>query len=240
MESSPSSQHIVENLRSGFAKLREPITQVDQLLEALQSPLLACGLLTSVLARPPLNLARNRTKTPSPITRQHARLVASIQSAVLTQVVPVWDVPLTQDGNAESLEYIFCPPIPSEASSSANSSVATAREFALSAYSVLLSAPISPFTLRILPQLLKLYPIDELHELLFPKEAETRLLEWEVLVKTTASLSAKVANALGDKAHGIPSLLQDRYVSQISGRRSANSTPEFIIQGIFHISMPEV
>lgn len=240
MESSPSSQQIVENLRSAFAKLREPITQVDQLLEALRSPLLVCGLLTSNLARASPNLAHDRTKARSPITRQLARLIASIQSAVLTQVVPVWDVPLTQDGNAESLEQIFSPPIPSEASFSADNTVAAAREFALSAYSVLLSAPISPFTLRILPQLLKHYPIDDLHELLFPSEAETRLLEWEVLVKTTASLSTKVANALGDNSHEIPSLLQTRYVSNPPGKHSANQGLNLIIQGIFHISVPEV
>ncbi|KAF8311251.1 hypothetical protein DL93DRAFT_2061170 [Clavulina sp. PMI_390] len=194
MEQSRSSDKITELLRGVFASIRQPISDVEELEHQLQLPLDAFGL---ALSFPDSSL---KTITMS---SQHTRLISSIQGAVISNVVPHWYPVLKEDSKTCMLENLFCVPLRTQrASTSAQSPYdPAALEIALSSYSALLSTPITPFTLQLLPRLLENYPVDMMHDFLFQgSQKQSRMLEWDLLVGNVASAGPKIANAIGLQA----------------------------------------
>jgi len=194
MNGSESSAELLSTLRDAFGRLRQPITNSDDLLRILRACLAPFGLLPS-----PARASQKEPKAEIALIAQHSRILSSIQGTIVTNIVPTWDVPLTSDGNAQLLEQLFCPLTPDSAAS---------RELALTAYSVLLSNPIGSFTLRVLPELLQTHPFDDLNMHLFAGGKGDRMLEWELLVKVVGSLQSKVANAV--PSQNLPEILQSR------------------------------
>ena len=194
MDRSSSPAEPLAILRDAFSRLRQPITDSDDLLRILRSCLAPFGLLP-----PSARTSRKDVKAEIALSAQHLRLLSPIQDAILINVVPTWDVPLTADNNVHVLEQFFCP-LPSDSLAS--------RELALTAYSVLLSNPIGAFTLRVLPKLLQTHPFDDLNIHLFASGKDDRVLEWELLVRVVGSLQSKAANAVASQ--NLPEVLQSR------------------------------
>lgn len=213
MDSSHSSHDRSQTLRNIFARLREPIAELEELEDLLRTFLNAFDLGRSTSSSTLITeLPKAPHQPPRTVSSQHARMATSIQDLILFSVVPTWDRPLKDDHKEHILQDVFCPIPPS---GSSPSSSPAAGELALSAYSVLISSTITPFTLRVLPRLLERYPIDAMHTLLFGSGNQTRLLDWEMLLKAIGSIPARVANAMGEDSSGIPEALQYRYVQSV-------------------------
>lgn len=217
MESSSSSSFIAATLRSTLSKLSQPITDVDDLVETLKAPLDALGI-SPPLQKPLVSELQpeRRSTAPSP---QTIRLVASIQNAILTNVVPSWDTPLHEQGHDFALNIIeqyFCPRLSPQSTtvSKAAPSSSTTYEIALSAYSVLLASTdkMPLFSLRILSRLLEEFSVESMYTCLFlgadgtrkGDDEARRMLDWEQFVKVAGSLASRVANATEGKQEGVP------------------------------------
>lgn len=223
-----SSSLIVSTLRTSLSRLSQPITDVDDLVDTLKIPLDALGIpppsQKSLIFEPQLE---RKQSLPS---SQAIRLVASIQHAILTNVVPSWDVPLREqryDFALSLIEQYFCPGSSTPSALEPKSTFSnTSFELALSAYSVLLvgTESMSSFSLRVLSRLLTEFPADSIYAyLLLRKDGSSRtedegrrLLDWEQFVKIAGSLDSRVANATQGRDDGVPTNLKTRCVAKSS------------------------
>lgn len=186
MSTKGNDEASVESVRETISRLRLPVPQLPELLELLSAPLAAVGLL------PKEYTVYNTRPFRNSLSPAQTRWIPTIQSVILQQIVPSWEVPLSNEGYTSILEHYFCP-TPKGSSFS--------FELALNAYSSLLGFPISRFSIRVLTSLARLYPIDELHDYLFGRGAQKsklRTIDWEELVRAVVAVPSKVANATPD------------------------------------------
>ena len=147
---------------------------------------------------------------------QPAQHIPALQRALLEHIIPVWESALKDDHNFGLIEQFFYPDSFSFASP-------VAGEVALSAYSVILSLPLTDYSIHFLVRLVKAYPVDVLREAVFSRPsraAQSRgAISWEDCVRNVAAIPPKVANALGARGASIPTELeQGTYFSHLSVR----------------------
>ena len=195
-------ESFAEAVRETINRLRLPISRSSELLELLSAPLATVGLL------PEKYIVHNKTPFPGVPSPNQIRWIPTIQSTILQFVVPSWDMVLAEEfGSSAILELYFCP---TQKQSWAG------FELALRAYSTLLAFPLSQFAVGMLSSLNVSYPIDELHEYLFPagaaSQAKSRTTDWEELVRTIVAVPSKVANAANQLKLSVPARLQPRFL----------------------------
>lgn len=171
---------IQEVLRETTSKLRQPLSDSSELVQLLDLPRELLGLTTQK------NGFASMSQHGLRLSARETRLISSLQEVLLSVIIPTWEALLNDEGRVGVIEDFFCPP---------QTTVASCRQVALSAYLVLLSNPISNFTLRILPSLIATYPIDTLHSHIFLHDSKDGIAAWEELVRVCAALPAKVANS---------------------------------------------
>ncbi|CDO69030.1 hypothetical protein BN946_scf184834.g37 [Trametes cinnabarina] len=180
-----------------ISRLQSPIPDLPTLLTLLAAPLASIGLL------PP----RFRKYHTSPIHDEAFRLsrhAPLLQRALLENVIPTWEPVLVQENAYELVEQYFCPDAMSFASP-------LARQLALYAYSTILSTSLKDHAVSFLAKLVKGYPIDVLHDILFSQSKDGSLerhsITWEDCVRNVVAIPAKVANYAGQR-HDLPSGLE--------------------------------
>ncbi|KAI8998869.1 telomere length regulation protein-domain-containing protein [Trametes punicea] len=185
------------HIRDVISRLQSPIPDVSTLLPLLASPLASLGLL------PP----RFRKYVLSPLPSEAfdvPRYAPLLQRALLEHVIPVWEPVLVQENAYDLVEQYFCPDTISFAS-------ATARQLALYAYSTLLSVPLKDCSLRLLAKLVKGYPVDVLHAVVFSHRSNTSSsrysVSWEDCVRNVVAVPVKVANYMGER-RDVPNALE--------------------------------
>ncbi|KAJ8078608.1 hypothetical protein PM082_012891 [Marasmius tenuissimus] len=183
MASGDSQGHI----RDVIQQLQQPISEISTLISLLSAPLDALRLLPPQYARYNVN----------PIPHDSIKLekhIASIQKVLLEVVIPTWDSALQEQGAFLLVEQYFCPDLLSFASP-------LAGEVAASSYSTILSSPFTTASVWLLIRLVKEYPIDKLHSVVFTSKADPAKKEfrWEECVQNVVSLPAKIANHFGER-----------------------------------------
>ncbi|KAF9821702.1 hypothetical protein IEO21_00548 [Rhodonia placenta] len=198
----------LSQIRELIARLQAPVPDTPALLQLLSAPLDYLGLL------PPK--FRQYNVSPLPIDSLHIyRHIPPLQRALLEQIIPSWEHILAQEGNQALLEQYFCPDAISFTSPSAG-------QVATLAYSAILSSPLTASSIRILVRLVKSYPIDVLHSVVYSSRntgtSGKQEIAWEDCVRNLAAIPAKVANAHGGKAEIPVELQQGTYFDGLSIR----------------------
>ncbi|KAK0459518.1 telomere length regulation protein-domain-containing protein [Desarmillaria tabescens] len=193
--------------RDVVKQLRLPVGDITTLLALLSGPLDCLGLL------PPSLRKYNVNPLPDDAT-QVLRHISTIQQAILQHIFPTWETALAGISATSILEQYFCPDSFSYALSSSG-------DVALSAYSTILSVPLSGYSIRLLERLTKEYPVDRLHRATFSGNGTSKKdVLWEDCVRNIAAVPAKVANSAG--TNSIPSSLeQGNYFTSLSVRCEA-------------------
>ncbi|RPD65882.1 hypothetical protein L226DRAFT_500049 [Lentinus tigrinus ALCF2SS1-7] len=198
-------------IRETLTRLQSPIPDLTTLLPLLVAPLACVGLL------PP----RFRDYDIAPISSDAfsiLRHIPALQRALLEHIVPAWEPVLQQEDKYQLIEQYFCPDAISFASPAAG-------QFALYAYSTLLSISMRDSSVWLLAKLCKSYPIDVLHSVLFSSgtsvSSSRHSISWEDCVRDVISVPAKVANYMAGRSD-IPSVLEHgMYFSDVSIRTEA-------------------
>ncbi|KAI9067051.1 telomeric DNA binding protein [Trametes sanguinea] len=192
-----------------IARLQSPVPDLPTLLALLSAPLASIGLL------PPRFRTYNTSSVPGDAFNisRHAPL---LQRALLENVIPTWEPVLVQEHAYELIEQYFCPDAISFASPSA-------RQLALHAYSTILATSLQDSSLRLLAKLVKGYPVDVLHEILFSQSSDGSLgrhsITWEDCVRNVVAIPAKAANFSGERRRDLPSALEyGPYFTDVSKR----------------------
>lgn len=196
-------------IRETISRLQLPVQNVQTLLALVTAPLHCLGLLSPQYAR----------YNASPSLANQALVlkhISVLQRSLLEHIIPVWESALKEDHNFGLIEQYFCP-------DSFSFTSPAAGEVALSAYSVILSLPLTDYSIHFLVRLAKAYPIDVLRETVFsgPSRApQSRgAISWEDCVKDVVAIPPKVANALGARGASVPTELEQRpYFNHLSIR----------------------
>ncbi|OSX64936.1 hypothetical protein POSPLADRAFT_1044368 [Postia placenta MAD-698-R-SB12] len=198
----------LSQIRELIARLQAPVPDKLTLLQLLSAPLDHLGLL------PPKFKRYNVSPLPSDSLHIY-RHIPLLQRALLEHIIPSWEPILTQEGNQALLEQYFFPDAISFTSPSAG-------QVATLAYSTILSSPLTASSIRILVRLVKSYPIDVLHSVVYSSRntgaSGKQEISWEDCVRNLAAIPAKVANALGGKADVPVELQQGTYFHGLSIR----------------------
>ncbi|KAH8107150.1 telomeric DNA binding protein [Cristinia sonorae] len=185
-------------IRDTIKRLQSPIADLQSLLALLSAPLNCLGLLSPQYAR------YNISPLEASAT-QVLRYIPVLQRALLEHIVPTWEPALVENRLYALVEQYFCPDSFSFASPAAG-------QIVLHAYSVLLSLPLSDFSIQILVQLSKAYPVDVLRRSVFSGSSRMTTsrgsINWEDCVRNVAAVPVKVANLLGARNAPIPAELQ--------------------------------
>ncbi|KAK0197314.1 telomere length regulation protein-domain-containing protein [Armillaria mellea] len=195
------------NARDVVTQLRLPISDLAMLLALLSGPLDCLGLL------PPSLRKYNINPLPNDIT-QVLRYVPTVQQAILQYIFPTWGTALAKINATSVLEQYFCP-------DSFSYALPSSGDVVLSAYSTILSVPLSAYSIRLLERLTKEYPVDRLHRAIFSGDNTSKKeMLWEDCIRNLAAVPAKVANFAGTDP--IPSSLeQGDYFTSLSVRCEA-------------------
>ncbi|KAF9264838.1 hypothetical protein L218DRAFT_972425 [Marasmius fiardii PR-910] len=176
-------------------QLQQPITELKSLLALLTAPLHSLRLL------PPQYSSYNEKSLPTDSIKLPKHLPL-IQKSLLENVVPTWDSVLEEEGVSSLIDQYFCPDLFSFASPYAG-------EMASFAYSSLMASPITNVSIRLLIRLIREYPIDRLHSIIFSSKGDSikKELRWEECVQNVVSVPAKVANYFLDIGQ-VPDVLE--------------------------------
>ena len=165
-------------IQDTLVRLRQPLSSLQELEDALVAPLVSLKVLGSHLAVAP------RIDKP-PNTRQ----IATLQSTILAYICPAWE------NHTPLIESYF---VTSRSDSTGNLNDG-ARTLVLSALTVLTSAPLSPLAIPLLEKLVATYPLDTFWDMAHTSNEEDGA-KWNGVVRSWMSIPGKVANALlGDK-----------------------------------------
>lgn len=194
-------QSVLEQLRG------TSITDPDELLGLLASPLDAIGLLP-----PQYRKHLNSTNAASDLDVSIRNHIPQLQRILLTHVYPTWAPVLSSTGSSskgvELLTQYFCP-------DAFLNSRTEAGEVALLAYSTLLSTlPMTSYAIELLARLTVEYPIDRLFKAALGSRGNNGThgsLTWEDCVRNLCMVPDKVANAVhGAKTSDkIPDVLEN-------------------------------
>lgn len=199
------SNSSITQVQDIISRLQSPIADLVTLLSLLCSPLNSLGLLPPQFRRFDNSLALANT----PIVARH---IPIIQRAILVHIAPTWKSTLDEEKKSLVLTQFFCPDSFSFASPAAG-------EVALSAYSTILSLPLSEFSVSLLARLSVEYPLDRLYKVVFFNQTadpfEKRSIAWEDCLRNIASVPAKVANAIAEGLEIPPELEQGRYFNNL-------------------------
>ncbi|KAH9901137.1 telomeric DNA binding protein [Cubamyces lactineus] len=195
-------------IRETISRLQSPISDLQTLLPLLATPLASIGLL-------PPRFRKYEDSSISPGVFDIPRYAPLYQRALLEHVLPAWERMLLQENAYTLIEQYFCPDAMSFASPSA-------RQIALYAYSTILSTPLQDYSVRLLAKLVKGYPIDVLHAILFSSSntvpSGRHSISWEDCVRNVIAVPAKVANYMGER-RDVPSVLEHGpYLTDVSIR----------------------
>jgi hypothetical protein len=207
-------------LRTCIEQLQRPIDDAQVLLRALCPPLEALGVLPSALER----YVDVRIRPVAQVTPRH---VSKIQLAVLQYVLPIWELELQKQRLSSVLNIWLSP--------ERSSDVKLTGTIAVEAYSSLLAVPITEQTLPYLAQLVKSYPVEIIHAIIFQDVSSDDpkvQLRWEDAVRVLTSIPGKVANAALTLKLDVPPSLEygpyfnrlcvgsERLISEHCGHRS--------------------
>ena len=216
-------------IRDTINRLQSPVQDFETLLGLLSAPLQRLGLLSPQYTK--FNLS------PLDISASNVlKYIPALQRALLEHVIPTWEAVLKEKQTYAIVEQYFCPDSFSFASPAAG-------EVALHAYAVILSLPLTDYSVHFLVRLSKAYPIDVLRKAVFSGSSRASSgrgsISWEDCVRNVAAVPAKVANALGVQGMLIPAELEhggyfnnlsvrcEYMIHQLSQKRSRG--PSFVL-----------
>ncbi|TCD68925.1 telomere binding protein [Steccherinum ochraceum] len=232
-EPSEYAEGNLAQIRDTIARLQSPIQDVQTLLSLLAAPLRRLRLLSPQFLS--YDTSPLDTNLPNVL-----RYIPVLQRALLEHVIPSWETILKENRTYGLIEQYFFPDSFSFASPAAG-------EVALQAYSVILSLPLTDYSIAFLARLAKAYPIDVLHKAVFsgtPRIAPVRgSITWEDCVRNVAAVPGKVANALGVRGVPVPAELEHGvYFNHTHSREDVTSVAYLISKlvsvGVFPPSIP--